>query len=75
MNLVRDAANIFDPSAVGVVASVEGKGSALMGFIPAQTAQKLARLMDRGIQFKACLEGLVGGCEGMSYEMRIRVAI
>jgi len=47
LRLDRDMANIFDSSAVAVIATVEGKGSATIGFLPSPTAQKLARLMDR----------------------------
>ena len=75
VSLRRDKANIFDPNAIAVVASVEGKGSAVIGFIPALAALKLARLMDVGITVKAMLAGIVGGCNGLSYGIRLKVAI
>jgi len=43
--LRRDKANIFDPNAIAVVATVEGRGSAVIGFIPALAALMLARIM------------------------------
>ena len=73
--LKRDKANIFDPNAIAVIASVRGAGSAIVGFIPALTAIKLARLMDRGIHFHAAFDAVVGGCRGLSYGLRLRVAI
>lgn len=75
LSLVRNRDNPFDKFAVSVVASVTGKGSATVGFLPAIKAAKLARLMDKGIQLKAIMEGLVGGYDGLSYGMRLRVAI
>lgn len=75
ISLRRDNANIFDPNAIAVVASVKGKGSATVGFISALTAKKLARLMDRGIGIKAALESIVGGYDGLSYGLRLRLAI
>ena len=48
VSLHRDKQNIFAPNAVTVVASVEGKGSAVIGYIPALAALKVARLMDKG---------------------------
>lgn len=45
ISLHRDKANIFDPNAKAVVAAVDGKGSAVMGYIPTLAALKLARLM------------------------------
>ena len=44
ITLRRDTANIFDPNAIAVVATVEGKGSAVIGYIPALAALKLAKL-------------------------------
>ncbi len=38
ISLQRDKVSIFDPDAIAVVASVEGKGSATVGYIPARTA-------------------------------------
>lgn len=75
VTLRRDKENIFDPNAIAVVAAVEGKGSAVVGYIPALTAIKLARLMDVGITVKAMLEGVVGGYEGLTFGLRLRVAI
>lgn len=75
VTLRRDTDNIFDQSAIAVVVSVEGKGSATMGFIPAKAALKLSRLMDKGISVRAVLEGIVGGYDGLYYGLRVRVAI
>jgi len=75
VSLRRDKANIFDPNAIAVVATVESKGSAVIGYIPALAALKLARLMDVGITLKAMLAGIVGGYDGLSYGIRLRVAI
>jgi len=75
LHLERNQGNQHDPNAVAVVATVEAKGSALVGFIAASTAARLARLMDHGIQIKAVMERLVGGVDGLYYGMRLRVAI
>lgn len=75
VSLRRDKANIFDPNAIAVVAAVEGKGSATVGYIPALAAVKLARLMDVGINLNATLSGIVGGYDGLTYGLRLRVAI
>lgn len=75
ITLQQDKANLFDPLAVAVVASVKGKGSATIGFIPSMTARTLSRLMDKGTTFKASLDRIVGGYDGLSYGARLRVAI
>ncbi len=75
VTLHRDKQNIFDPNAIAVVASVEGKGSAVIGYIPALAALKVARLMDKGITIKTMLEHIVGGYDGLSYGLRVRLAI
>lgn len=75
ITLQQDKSNRFDRSAVAVVASVKGKGSATIGFIPSMTARTLSRLMDKGTTFKASLERVVGGYAGRSYGARLRVAI
>ncbi|MGI6635097.1 MAG: hypothetical protein ACOX7B_07995 [Christensenellales bacterium] len=75
ITLQQDKANLFDPQAVAVVASVKDKGSATIGFIPSLTARTLSRLMDKGTTFKASLDRIVGGYEGLSYGARLRVAI
>ena len=75
VSLRRDKENIFDQNAIAVIAAVSGKGTAVIGHIPALAALKLARLMDVGIAVKAMLEGIVGGYDGLSYGMRLRVAI
>ena len=73
--LQQDKSNLFDPQAVAIVASVSGKGSATIGFIPAITARTLSKLMDKGTAFKASLDRIVGGYQGLSYGVRLRVAI
>ena len=75
VSLRRDKANIFDPNAIAVVTTVEGKGSAVIGFIPALAALKLARLMDVGITLKAMLAGIVGGYDGLSYGIRLEAGL
>jgi hypothetical protein len=46
--LVRDAGNEYDPEAVKVLCTVEGKGSYMMGFIPRPLAAFVAPLIDAG---------------------------
>ena len=75
ITLQQNKANIFDPQAVAVVASVKDKGSATIGFIPAMTARTLSRLMDKGTTLKASLDRIVGGYQGLNYGARLRVAI
>lgn len=75
ITLRQDKANHYDNQAVAVVASVKGKGSATIGYIPATTARTLSRLMDRGLDLKASLDRVVGGYQGYSYGARLRVAI
>ncbi len=46
ITLTREQSNPYDKNAVAVVAGVEGKGSAVIGYLPRNMAQMIAPLMD-----------------------------
>ena len=75
-HLVREQENRYDVNAVAVSAEVVGHGQYKMGYLPASTAALLAPIMDRGINLRTALKSLVGGNgDGMSYGLRVQVAI
>ena len=75
VSLFRDKANPFDDYAVAVIADVPGQGSYRVGYLPRQSAEVVANLMDQGVQFVSWLQGIIGGFNGLSYGMRIRIQV
>ena len=74
VSLFRDKANPFDENAVAVIADVIGQGSYRVGYLPHQSAEVVANLMDQGVQFVSWLQGIVGGY-GQNYGLRIKIGI
>lgn len=76
VKLVRDRLNAFDSNAVAVTASVRGKVSAVIGYLPKAVACVIAALMDKGINILADTLSIVGGFgEQESYGARIWIKI
>jgi hypothetical protein len=75
VSLFRDKANPFDVNAVAVLADVLGQGSYRVGYLPRNSAEVVANLMDQGVQFVSWLQGIIGGYDGLSYGMRIRIQV
>ena len=76
VKLIREEGNVHSASAVAVIATVEGKGSYRVGYIPAETARVLSQVMDKGAAVKAAFKAVTGGWfAGQSYGMRIAVGI
>lgn len=75
-HLIRESGNRYDINAVAVTAEVTGRGQYKMGYLESGTAAIIAPIMDKGINLRAGLKSIVGGfCEGISYGLRVRVAI
>jgi hypothetical protein len=75
ISLIRESGNRYDTNAIAVSAGVSGHGSYKMGYLESRCAALVAPIMDKGIS-KAGLKSIVGGfCEGMSYGLRLQVAI
>lgn len=76
LHLIRERDNLYDVNAVAVAAEVTGKGQYKMGYLSRSVAAVVAPVMDRGINLRANLKSIVGGySEGISYGLRVRVAI
>lgn len=76
VQLAREENNPFDGNAIAVIATVEGKGSYCVGYVPSEMTSVLASIIDKGITVKAKIDKIVGGWfEGQNYGMRITVAI
>lgn len=75
VQLVRESGNQYDNSAIAVMAAVEGKGSYCVGYVPAELSKMLAPVIDKGAAVKANFNAIVGGWDGLSYGMRIALAI
>lgn len=75
-HLMRERDNLYDVNAVAVSAEVVGKGQYKMGYLNRTAAALVAPVMDRGVNLRANLKAIVGGYfEGMSYGLRLQVAI
>ncbi len=72
LTLNRETENQYDKNAVQIIASVKGKGSAVMGYINKALAQTIAPLLDKGKAIKALFTGITGGNEyGLSYGLNM----
>ena len=76
ISLYRDNANAYDRNAVAVIATVKGKGSYTMGYLPKALAAFIAPLMDAGRTITSRLAGIRGTNEpylnyGLGIEVRI----
>lgn len=76
ISLYRDNANPYDRNAVAVIATVKGKGSYTMGYLPKALAAFIAPLMDAGRTITSRLASIKGINEpylnyGLGIEVRI----
>lgn len=76
ISLYRDNANAYDRNAIAVIATVKGKGSYTMGYLPKALSAFIAPLMDVGRTITSRLAGIRGTKEpylnyGMGIEVRI----
>ena len=76
ISLYRDKANAYDRNAVAVIATVKGKGSYTMGYLPKALAAFIAPLMDAGRTITSRLASIRGTNEpylnyGLGIEVRI----
>ena len=76
ISLYRDNANAYDRNAVAVIATVKGKGSYTMGYLPKALAAFIAPLMDAGRTITSRLASIRGTNEpylnyGLGIEVRI----
>lgn len=60
ITLHRDYKNTADKQAVAVIATVKGKGSYCMGYLPKALASLLSPLMDVGINIASCYKEIKG---------------
>lgn len=60
--LKRDKANVHDRYAVAVVVGIKGVGYAHIGYLAKGLSQSMAAVIDKGIQIKASLLQITGGC-------------
>lgn len=76
VQLRRDAGNTADRNAVAVVATVESKGSYIMGYLPRPLAALVAPLMDTGKAVQAAYKGVTGGFGQYSFRgLRVAIAV
>ena len=76
ISLDRDNATAYDRNAIAVIATVKGKGSYTMGYLPKALAAFIAPLMDAGRTITSRLASIRGTNEpylkyGMGIEVRI----
>ncbi|MDE5936922.1 MAG: HIRAN domain-containing protein [Ruminococcus sp.] len=64
IRLMRDRSNAFDKNAVAVIATVKGKVSAVIGYLPKAVADIVAVLMDKGLDILSDTLNIVGGYAG-----------
>jgi hypothetical protein len=73
LNLTREEWNPYDNSAVMVIASVEGKGSYCIGYLPKDLAKLLSPLTDA---VKVCGHQIVGGWQyGLNFGLKLKLAV
>ena len=76
ITLQRENGNAYDPNAVQIVATVRGKGSAVMGYIGRELAKVIAPLLDKGKAVKAAFAGITGGHEyGLNYGLTVAISL
>ena len=76
VSLFRDSENCFDKNAVAVIATVEGKGSYTIGYLPKALSAFIAPLMDGGKRVCSILKAIKGLYQPyMNYGLEIEVII
>lgn len=76
ISLCRDSRNAYDKNAVAVIATVQGKGSYTMGYVPKALTAFIAPLMDSGKRVCSSLKAIKGLYQPyMNYGLEIEVRI
>ena len=76
VNLKREAANEHDANAIAVIATVSGKGSYTIGYIPATLAKVISPLIDAGKAVKATFNAIIGKYHNYhNYGLSVSVSI
>lgn len=76
ISLYRDSTNAYDSNAVAVIATVKGKGSYTMGYLPKALAAFIAPLMDSGKMIVSRFLDIKGMYQPyMNYGLEIEVRI
>lgn len=76
ISLCRDTRNAYDKNAIAVIATVQGKGSYTMGYIPKSLAAFIAPLIDSGKRVYSCLNAIKGLYQPyMNYGLEIEVIV
>lgn len=76
INLIRESNNSFDTNAVAVYATVSGKGSYCIGYLPRVLAAFVAPLMDAGKQVQSIYKEVRGMYQPyMNFGLAIEVKI
>ena len=76
ITLIRERANRVDSNSIAVVASVAGKGSYTVGYLPKALAAFVAPLLDAGKQLQGTFKEVRGLYQPfMNYGLRIEVRV
>lgn len=76
VTLRREPDNAADKNAVQVIATVRGKGSAVMGYLNRQLAAAIAPLLDKGKAVASSFRAITGGAEYyLNYGLNISIAV
>ena len=76
ISLKRDSQNPHDVNAIAVVATVSGKGSYIMGYVPRMIAAFVAPLLDAGKAVKSVYRDIFTPSQPhMSYGLTIGIAV
>ena len=76
ISLYRDSTNAYDSNAIAVIATVRGKGSYTMGYLPKALSAFIAPLMDAGKTIISRFTEVRGTCEPyMNYGLGIEVIV
>lgn len=76
IQLVRERASTYDVNSVAVVASVAGRGSYTVGYLPKALAAFVAPLLDAGKQLQGTFKEVRGLYQPyMNYGLRIEVRV
>ena len=76
IKLQNEQDNAADKNAVQVIATVRGKGSAVMGYLNRQLAAAIAPLLDKGKAVASSFRAITGGAEYyLNYGLNISIAV
>lgn len=76
VKLVREIGNAFDRNAIQIIATVKGKGAAVIGYINRELAAAIAPLLDKDKAVKTAFAGITGGHEyGLNYGLNVSISL